>query len=453
MGSGPTIPTQYTLDLAAPLVTVLAERTDTATKQYLYGLGDSPLASYTGTWTYLSGRDGLNSVRQETDGGGNVLVTRRFDPYGVPLSGNGGSPCGFTGEQTDVTGLVFLRARYMRPGLGMFLSRDPWEGYELWPGTYNGFNYAMGNPANLSDPAGFQAGSNGLMIFAICFDIHTGSHGKWPTGGDPFMVTTKAALDICEEAYNRFNWDNANYNFDLDTTHLPRSAYDLFGWYVHNRRLNGTNGSDRLWFDANEPLTKELAQSSLVNDVRDRYYQGHNTGGPTEYEYDAGEVFATALFDTPKTGKGGVAISFFIGSFWYQVKTVHDEGGARVGFRIDNDTTLSSGTHIGRRYKSQGAYLSVERLVKDNPDLANKPIYDVIRDNPELISILSNRTKEASLGWLGGANLYQTFTWTEKRDCSLAGRLPWDVWTVLLDIKVWGDFKDYTVDPQDFPAQ
>ena len=54
------VPTTYTLDLAAPLVTALTERIGATTKQYLYGLGDSPLAGYDGTaWTYLSGRDGL----------------------------------------------------------------------------------------------------------------------------------------------------------------------------------------------------------------------------------------------------------------------------------------------------------------------------------------------------------------------------------------------------------
>ena len=72
---------------------------------YLYGLGDSPLASDDGSaWTYLSGRDALNSVRQETDAAGQVLAARSFDPYGVPLSGDGGEPFGFTGEYQDETG-------------------------------------------------------------------------------------------------------------------------------------------------------------------------------------------------------------------------------------------------------------------------------------------------------------------------------------------------------------
>ena len=39
-----------------------------------------------------------NSVRQETDAAGQVLAARSFDPYGVPLSGDGGEPFGYTGE-------------------------------------------------------------------------------------------------------------------------------------------------------------------------------------------------------------------------------------------------------------------------------------------------------------------------------------------------------------------
>jgi RHS repeat-associated protein len=163
------VPTTYTLDLAAPLVTALAERTGATTKQYLYGQGDSPMAVYSGTtWTYLSGRDGLNSVRQETDASGNVLTARSFDPYGVPLDGNGGSPFGYTGEQTDVTGLLFLRARYMQPGLGMFLSRDPLL-------IESPYRYASGNPINRSDPSGYIDWP--MCAYAIPYRICTTEQG------------------------------------------------------------------------------------------------------------------------------------------------------------------------------------------------------------------------------------------------------------------------------------
>ncbi|MBL8161402.1 MAG: hypothetical protein JNJ61_05400 [Anaerolineae bacterium] len=38
------------------------------------------------------------------------------------------TPYGFTGELTDSNGLVYLRARYYSPALGVFASQDPFEG-------------------------------------------------------------------------------------------------------------------------------------------------------------------------------------------------------------------------------------------------------------------------------------------------------------------------------------
>jgi len=106
-------------------------------------------------------------VRQETDGSGNVITTRGFDPYGMPLQGNGGIPFGFTGEQTDSTGLVFLRARYMQPTLGMFLSHDAWQGDAFRPLTYNGWSYVEGNPLNRTDPNGHCDGCDRAAFVTI----------------------------------------------------------------------------------------------------------------------------------------------------------------------------------------------------------------------------------------------------------------------------------------------
>jgi RHS repeat-associated protein len=149
--------TTYTLDLAAPLVTVLAEQQATSNNTYLYALGDSPIASYDGAdWTYLSGRDGLGSVRQETDASGNVLTTRSFDPYGVVMQGDGGSPFGYTGEQYDTyIKLMFLRARYLNPALGMFLAEDIKPTNIMRPSDGGMYLYVNGNPINYTDPSGW----------------------------------------------------------------------------------------------------------------------------------------------------------------------------------------------------------------------------------------------------------------------------------------------------------
>jgi uncharacterized protein RhaS with RHS repeats len=92
---------------------VIATTTGGATTQYVQVQGQI-LAEYdSGTWGYVL-PDHLGSVRTETDALGQVTVARHFDPFGVPLGADGGSPFGYTGEQWDASaGLVFLRARYL----------------------------------------------------------------------------------------------------------------------------------------------------------------------------------------------------------------------------------------------------------------------------------------------------------------------------------------------------
>jgi len=62
----------------------------------------------------------------------------------------------YTCAQSD-TGLIYLRARYMNPTLGIFLARDPWSGDAMRPGSINGWNYTDGNPVNKIDPSGLFA--------------------------------------------------------------------------------------------------------------------------------------------------------------------------------------------------------------------------------------------------------------------------------------------------------
>jgi hypothetical protein len=54
----------------------------------------------------------LGSVRQLADGGGSISLDRNYDPFGnlEASTGSGSSIFGFTGEQTDRSGMVYLRA-------------------------------------------------------------------------------------------------------------------------------------------------------------------------------------------------------------------------------------------------------------------------------------------------------------------------------------------------------
>jgi RHS repeat-associated protein len=124
----------------------------------VYALGTRPLAQYGADWEYLL-TDALGSVRQIVDADGNVTLAESYEPYGSVLTRNGtaSSIFGYAGEQIDTSGLVYLRARYMNPRLGIFLARDPWSGDQLRPGSMNGFGYVEGDPVNATDPSAWCA--------------------------------------------------------------------------------------------------------------------------------------------------------------------------------------------------------------------------------------------------------------------------------------------------------
>jgi len=246
--------TAYTLDLAAPLVTVLAQQDARGTKQYVYGQGDSPLAGYDGaTWTYLSGRDGINSVRQETDASGNVITVRGFDPYGVPLSGNGGSPFGYTGEVWDAsTQLVFLRARYMQPGTGVFLSHDSWRGDAWQPGTFHGWNYALSNPLRFLDPSGLQ-----VEDFRV----------RLEDAGSP---AERTAIMV------RFKNEHWNYGF-ADPWDVLGREISFVEWMYRSQRLT------REWYNvADQYLTASRFAGARVADYIEHNWPCVTSLGPLE---------------------------------------------------------------------------------------------------------------------------------------------------------------------------
>jgi hypothetical protein len=195
-------------------------------------------------------------------------------------------------------------------------------------------------------------------------------------------------------------------------------------------------GARHLYFGGTDRLTRELAVSSTVHDVRLRYYEEGDTAGPVEYEFGHAPFFATLI-----TG-GPFSVASFVGGFRYQVRTL--EG--RVGFRIDNDTTLESATHLAGRYSSGGYRGSVEDLITANPSLGTMPLVQIIADHTHypVMSILSRRSREETEAPMGGGDFYQTFTWTEVYDPCLAQLLPWQVRAYLLEIGSWWDFARWT---------
>jgi RHS repeat-associated protein len=142
--------TTYTLDIVGGLTQVLADETRT----YLYGMGR--MAQFTGeNEKYFLG-DALGSVRQLVDESGNITLARGYEPFGEVLEAGGeaSSSYGFTGEWTDITGLVNLRARYYAPYLNQFIQRDPIVSDPYRSLGWNRYAYSWDNPIYFTDPSG-----------------------------------------------------------------------------------------------------------------------------------------------------------------------------------------------------------------------------------------------------------------------------------------------------------
>jgi RHS repeat-associated protein len=101
--------------------------------------------------------DGLGSTRLLTDESGNPTDTYDYDAFGNLLDQTGSTPNVylFAGEQSDdALGLYYLRARYMDPRLGRFISSDPFPGSVYNPASLHKYTYAHNNPVNFTDPSG-----------------------------------------------------------------------------------------------------------------------------------------------------------------------------------------------------------------------------------------------------------------------------------------------------------
>jgi RHS repeat-associated protein len=110
--------------------------------------------------------DGLGSVLEEVDQNGNVNAYRKYDVYASVRSGQPGMSrqrfVGSLGHQfDDETGLIYMRARYVDPVLGRFVSEDPGGSGNNW------FTYCSDNPVNFVDKDGKVAGPAAALIIGL----------------------------------------------------------------------------------------------------------------------------------------------------------------------------------------------------------------------------------------------------------------------------------------------
>jgi RHS repeat-associated protein len=163
-------------------------------RRYHFGEGEALAVTGVGgtsaqdSWLLI---DGLGSVVTEANATASAVTARQFDAWGnyrnntAPTANE--TRLGYTGHQFDVeTGLTYARARYYDSKLGIFLSRDSFEGSINDAPSLHRYTYSHNHPLSYRDPSGrvanlVAAGVGFISGFAIGTAISAGMdlvHGK-----------------------------------------------------------------------------------------------------------------------------------------------------------------------------------------------------------------------------------------------------------------------------------
>jgi RHS repeat-associated protein len=201
---------------------------------YVYAYGQ-PVAVFTGDETedltpYFIHTDHLGSVDVITDIDGNTINKMSFNAWGERRNPNSWYwranantsyliDRGFTGHQhLDVFKLINMNGRIYDPGLGHFLSPDPYVQIPDNPLNFNRYAYTLFNPLKYTDPSG---------NYITDFD-------DWIKVGDNYLYYSSA-----EEAQKKAKEMNGTY---LGKTYLDKMTgnyYSLFGDVVKANSVQG----------------------------------------------------------------------------------------------------------------------------------------------------------------------------------------------------------------------
>ena len=149
----------YYLNDNSSLTNVLAEYSASGDEICYYTVGADLVSQEINGKVYAYLYDGHGTVRALANESGKLTDTYTYDAFGNLISSTGSTANNYRycGEQFDsTTGLYYLRARYMNPSVGRFISMDSYEGSIDDPISLHKYLYANSNPVSNSDPSGYS---------------------------------------------------------------------------------------------------------------------------------------------------------------------------------------------------------------------------------------------------------------------------------------------------------
>jgi len=233
-----------------------------ATVAYHLGLDRLIRVGQASTHWYLF--DGLGSTRALTNGSGVRTDGFDYSAFGVPstLAGSSGVSNSFlfNAQQWDgwlssfmpqMAGseLYFLRARYYQPGIGRFVSEDPYSGHDYEPITLHRYLYAASNPINFVDP-------NGKWAISSIGDVvsSTAIQGIIQRGGWGVSLFARKILE------SRITIAIARTILGLEAAAIGAGIYNT-GLGIYKAITNDGNADLQL---ASAPLTESYATKNEV---------------------------------------------------------------------------------------------------------------------------------------------------------------------------------------------
>jgi RHS repeat-associated protein len=319
------VTTRYLVDDLNPTghPQVVEELADGAVKRaYSYGrqrISQNLLVNSAWTPSFY-GYDGGGTVRLLTDATGTVTDTYDYDAWGNAVNTTGSTPnsCLYRGEQYDSDlKLYYLRARYLNPLTGRFLTRDPAPGTVSVPQTLHKYLYVGGNPVRFIDPTGHDTEEASFQMALTSEALELGPEvtvtGSLEVSGGQAIAYVENLSGVMRSPFAFLPALTKLYTYDSMNRLLVRQpdpgltdAPEIFTYTATGKRATMTDAS---------------GITTYVYDDHDRLSQKQTPQGTLTYTYDpAGNVASMKSSNT-----NGVYVEYTYDSL-NRLQTVVDHG-------------------------------------------------------------------------------------------------------------------------------
>ncbi len=194
---------------------------------YTYGLDLISQRDAVTTVQNFYGYDGNGNTRYLASTNATVTDTYAFDAFGDVIASTGTTVnfYRYSGEQYDPNlGFVYLRARYLNPNAGRFLTRDSYAGSVFDPLSLHRYAYVANNAVNKTDSSGLDYGSAGSAVGGINIGIGIAIF----TAAALTIAYIKSVAKVTTISLSRRENDYTYYRYDK----LPGLPWISAGQYV-----------------------------------------------------------------------------------------------------------------------------------------------------------------------------------------------------------------------------